>query len=452
MADAIQIPSITIHDGEGRQLLCSEAFTILRGSVCAITGPSGAGKSLLISSLFKRQDQRAAVLSPQAGDCLMIQDPAGGLTPYLSVRAHFAEIAREPDWEQRALNLLAELGLQGDDILNRDPGSLSGGERQRVMLGLALFNNPRVLVCDEPAASIDPENEVLVWDLLDRQHKERGLTLIFVTHSLSLIERYAQQVVLMDQGEQLFNGSKVDFFQKPTCKRHQRLIQVYQRVTAMGASEPYKDVKGNLLRVDDLYVKRGGRDVLANFSWEVGSGEWWWILGRSGSGKTTLAKSITGLVKPHSGSVSLGGRILAACLKRRELNDRLAMPYLFQHGTNSFNPVRTVDRQLRERYRDKSQLLEFLRELNLQHLSLNRLPASFSVGEIQRLNLIRGLARKPQLLICDELLAPLNLTLKSDMVHFLDGYRIRYGTTILVITHDLWMTRLHSGRELRVSG
>ncbi|MDJ0838037.1 MAG: ATP-binding cassette domain-containing protein [Acidobacteriota bacterium] len=446
--NSIAIPAFSISGSRGKTLLDTEPFSLTRGETLAVAGPSGAGKSLFLRSLFGWVGKRRqGPLKTKDGACIMIQDPSRGLTPSLTLGGHFREIIEGPDWRERALTLCRSLGLQLPDLLKRKPSTLSGGERQRAMLALIMARRPGVLACDEPAASLDQENEQLVWDMVLNLKAEHHLTVIFVTHRLDLIHRFADHVLLLERGREAFFGDKDAFFNRPRSVLHRKMIHIYRLETTQPAAPPAKEGPP-LLQVDGLNLDYGAGPIFRNFHWRAARGDWWWILGASGSGKTSLARVLCGLVPQARGHLTLEGKPLPIQLADRGSN-RHRIQYLFQHGSMSLNPAFRVGRILRKAYKSRLDLLDhYLDVLGLAGLNLDRRPASFSMGERQRLNLVRTLANDPDILICDELFSSLDIASRYDLIELLARIQEETGLTVIAITHDRLLTHLKPGHLL----
>jgi len=189
--------------------------------------------------------------------------------------------------------------------------------------------------------------------------------------------------------------------------------------------------------------------VFHDFSCSIARGQWLWLFGPSGCGKTSLALVIAGLIEADAGAVRLGAERLSPALTDRTPRQRRAIQYLYQHGSDALNPARSVDRQLRHAWRHAPHLLaEGIAALELAETDLRRRPGSYSLGEIQRFNLLRALAQSPLLLLCDEILAPLNLVLKQRVMNYLAGWQERTGAAVLMITHDPALANLRPFRSM----
>lgn len=448
----IRVPAYQLKNQHDQLLLDTPAFNLKKGCITAVTGPSGSGKSLLISSLFGwSADGVEAALSTKDGAYLMVQDPSQGLTPGLSVGGHFSEVCNHKNWQQSAIEMLASLGLEGH-LLNRSVDTFSGGERQRIMLALLLIREPKVLICDEPAASLDAMAEVRLWERLAHLNKEKGLTLVFITHSLGLIETYADQVLLLDGGKPVFHGDTAHFFRSAESEVHRRLLQNY-RLYRHHANQNAIQTRNEdaLMHLQDVNHSYGDLQVLSNLTWEIHKRSWWWVTGPSGCGKTTLAKIIAGIVTMDSGRMKFDGQCIESCLRLRTSEQRVNIQYLFQHGSQALNPALRVFGQLREAFDDILWMEQLLARLRLRDLDLNQLPSAFSLGEIQRLNLVRCLGRRPQVIVGDELLSSLDLGTKSDIIEVLDQYRLDHNAAIILITHDIKPRALMNGQILCLS-
>lgn len=450
----IAIPAFQLRNRAGGLLLDTKPFTLEAGRTLAITGPSGAGKTLFLRAMFGWfGNRRTAPLSPSNGAYLMIQDPLQGLTPGLSLAGHFREVGGR-QWQARAAPILRQLGLPGDDLWSRNSRSLSGGERQRLMLALILMQQPRVLVCDEPASSLDLENEAKLWSILDDLKERLGLTLVFVSHQLELIREHADGVMLFEQGTNTYLGSDSDFFDNPQDAYHRKLLRAFYAAKGPISKKVDKQEANKssqpLLTVADFSLRYGKVVLFEKFNWTIQSGSWWWLAGPSGSGKTSLARSLAGIVRQaYCGTLRLKEQKLAVKLVDRNAEQRASLQYLFQHGTYSLNPGRRVSAQLCKAYRRQPGRLQlFLRELGMENMNLNRYPADFSIGENQRFNLIRALSVHPKVLVLDELLSPLDWALKYDLVQFLDRLVQRDHLTVICISHEPRLWRLRPGKVL----
>ena len=420
------------------------------GQILAITGPSGSGKSLLFKHCFGWLNPDAKpLLSPTKGHFAMIQDPSSGLTPGLSIAGHFREVGGA-GWRSRAEALLTTLSLPVN-YLPRMPHTLSGGERQRLMLALILLNQPTLLWCDEPVASIDAENERALWTLLLDIKREQPFTLVIITHQLAMIAAHADQVLLLQGGRRVFLGTKRCFFEKADTTHHRRLLTAWRKLN-QPPTPPKPTQAQTLLQVNDLCIRRSESLRIDLNAITLENGEWVWLQGPSGSGKSSIAQAIAGLLIAEKGFIQLAGEQLALSLTQRTRQQRKAIQYIYQHGTQALNPALTVGRQLQRAWQhDPNALSQGLTALDMDDVNLDRRPAGFSLGEVQRINLLRALAAGPLLLLGDEILAPLDLALKQSMIAYLTAWREQTGAAVLMITHDPALASLLPARIIQLS-
>ena len=441
---ALWIPAFVLKRLDQTRLN-TPSLEIPHGSILAITGPSGAGKSLFLKSLFGwAATKQEPVLCPKSGSFLMTQDPSRGLTPGYAVSGHFRDVGVD---QAVATPVLRALDLDPKEVWARKPEELSGGQKQRLMLAMILVQRPQVLVCDEPAASLDPENETRLWDLiLGLEHRPQ--TLIFVTHRLELIVQHADRVLLLDEGEAIFWGEKDDFFDQPVHATHRDLIRSYHHAQE---AEPDMDTAAEvLLSGSGLGVRFGRTVVFEGLNLQLQKGRLYWLSGPSGSGKTSLARLLAGLLPASVGELKLEADVLPLALSHRSKWLRRSVQYVFQHGALALNPALKVGSQLRRLWaHDPDGLSQTLAQLGLTDVELGRKPRYYSVGQLQRLNLAAVIAVDPLLLICDEILEPLDMTLTHRVLDFLEA-RCRAGKTVVLISHDPALPKTRTGVHLRL--
>ncbi|CAM2065681.1 ABC transporter ATP-binding protein [Sulfidibacter corallicola] len=506
-AETVAVPAFRRHSGSGRKVLDTEPFVFRAGETVAITGPSGSGKSLFLKCLFgwAGGTEPEAAFAPSSGACLLIQDPAGGLTPALTIGAHFREVMPGRGTAARALELLGELGLTGEDLLQRFPASFSGGERQRIMLALVLARQPRWLFCDEPAASLDAESERRLFALLRSRLLSKGCTLVFVTHQLDLIRAYADRVLVFHRGRHLFEGASVDFFESARHPYHRALLAAANRLGGMvpvpnwedramiardaaprmeAAETPERDPAVPLAsddagtaevasdagsesggEVDDLVLRGRGLGLAYGSRWlfrdldlDFHPGQWTWLMGPSGCGKTSLARMLAGLPVRGTchGTLSLSHQAISFDWRRRAEAQLRAVQLLVQHGDAAFNPAVPVAQQLAWAFDSQTKpavpewtCTALLARLGLADLDLAQPPSAFSMGERQRLQLCRAFAMRPRLLIGDELLAALDIEARFELLALLTEYQQAFQAAVLLITHDRELCAAHPGRVLQ---
>lgn len=455
--------AIRLRSSAGRMLLDVPALTWRAGTHTAVIGASGAGKSLFLKALFGELGG-AATFSPAVGGYYMIQDPGGGLTPALTVAEHFHELGLGGTWRTQAAAVLADLDLDAATLLPRFPAQLSGGQRQRVMLALILVRRPRWLVCDEPAASLDRVTERRTVALLKHKAQAYGFTLIFVTHQVRLLAEMADQVLLLDRGALVFQGDRACFLNQPTSAAHQHLVNAWRRLqdraTAV-VSAPTAEGEP-VLNVSELTVGYGKQTLVRDWSFALQPGRLHWVAAPSGSGKTTVARALTGFPAQAfcNGRMWLDGRPAELAWRRRDAHSRHAVVWLFQHGYEAFNPLVPMARQWRRLLRDgaarqgravaelEQEFAALTAALGLAELDFSRLPASFSLGERQRCQLVRALLLRPRVVIGDELLSALDVPARVALTECLRQYAATQAAAVMLFSHDL---DLDGGGDVRLA-
>lgn len=431
----INLPAIKLQTRSGVTLLDTPALSFEPGKVYLLVGPSGSGKSLFLRSLFGwAAPEQQAFLSPTKGQFFMLQDPGSGLTPRLTIAQHFKELGLTSKDRPKLISICAELGLSLPDLEHRVPKNLSGGERQRFMLAMILIQNPAWLVCDEPGASLDSETQQAMWRML-KTFTQQGLTLLLATHRWHQLPFKAHQVLNFYQGQ----------LTKSQPKKSQTLPQVALPKSTSPAGE-------NLcLEAERLVVSYQADPILTLDHFQLSTGTTIWLSGESGSGKTSLANFLAGIGKSHSGSLLLNGKPLKKNFQERTSAEKKLIYPLFQHGTSSLNPNRSVIVQLKEAYQKSSlPLSNMLESLELQNLDLSATPDHYSVGERQRLNLLRCLGLKPNFILADELLSPLDHSNQIRVLKLLKYCQQQWPLGILVIGHDLSQKHFLPGKHLHI--
>ena len=452
--EILEIPALHVLRPDGRILLDTPGIVLEKGNIYAISGPSGAGKTLFLNQLFFGKK----IFSPQNGQFYMLQEPGGGLTPHLKIRAHFSDLSlikEEPAKEIQA-------------FMNRYPASLSGGERQRVMASLVLVRNPDLLICDEPTANLSQESARHLFETLLAAQKERLFTLLFVTHQWQWIQEFANYLLFFRKGMLVFKGAVSEMGDLAEYRvwldsraiREDPLDLVPGNTAGLKKNQPAKietppaniDSKQKKLcrlEIRDFSLKLGERRLFQHFNWSSQGKPWWWVQGANGCGKSTLAKVLAGLINPDAGALFLDGIEIPFEIGARLQDGGSAVQYAFQLGVHLFNPKVDMGKQLAPFFRGKGdRLLEYMDSAGLESDLLTQKPGTLSLGEKQRFNLIRALARQPRFLIADEILASLDHFSQVQVVNFLEQIQARNSMVVMVISHDRDLPAMHAGEVL----
>lgn len=465
------------------------SFDIRAGETVAIVGESGSGKSTVVNAILKLLDARVAVTGTVdlgGQDILGLgerefrrlrgrrigfvpQDPTASLNPVRRVDRQIFEAYRVsglPEYADpatypaRARDLLDSVGIRDPDrALRSYPHELSGGQLQRVLIGIAIAQKPDLVIADEPTSALDVTIQKTILDLLDRLKAENGLSVLLVTHDLSLAAERADEVVVLHRGEVREYGRSVDVLRDPRSEYARLLVgdipslnpDRFTETLARRATPP-DDVFA--LRVIDVH-KTFGRgesrtEALKGVSFDIAPGRTHALVGESGSGKSTLARIILRLLEPDQGRVLVAGQDVSH-LGRKDLRQaHRNLQLVYQNPSNSLDPTYSVARLVGEpllRYKIGSRkdrarrVSEVLELVGLDDSFLHRRTRELSGGQRQRVAIARALSLEPQVLVLDEPTSALDVTIQSQILAVLVDLQVRLNLSYLFISHDLSVVR-----------
>ncbi|MFE1602554.1 ABC transporter ATP-binding protein [Methylobacterium sp. ID0610] len=420
---------------------------------------------------------------------MIFQEPMTSLSPLHTVgdqvtealRLH-AEVAGD-EAKRRAIEVFERVGFPDPKrALVTYPFELSGGLRQRAMIAMALITKPALLIADEPTTALDVTTQAQILDLLRELQAETGMAMLLITHDLGVVANMADEVVVLYRGRVMEAGGREDIFRRPGHPYLQALMRAVPRfhmaegerltpirevksaVLARKAGEPHRpDPPGPLLSIADIrksFTLRAGWfsgsvrriDAVRGVSLDLWPNRTLGLVGESGCGKTTLSKVVMRALRPDTGTVRFddgsgrGPRDVFA-LKDRELKDfRRAVQFVFQDPFSSLNPRMTVYEILTEplrihgvgtadeRYERAKELLDMV---GLDPRSLRRYPHAFSGGQRQRLGIARALALKPRVLLCDEPVSALDVSVQAQVLNLLKDLQASLGIAYMFVSHNL---------------
>ncbi|MET8684684.1 ABC transporter ATP-binding protein [Streptomyces sp. NPDC004732] len=416
---------------------------------------------------------------------MVFQDALASLSPFHGVGAQLAEAYRlhhkDAGREQarsRAVEMLERVGIAASRA--RDyPHQFSGGMRQRVMIAMALINRPDVLIADEPTTALDARVQRQVLDLLGELQHEFGTAVLLVTHDVDMVAAVTDRMLVMRGGRTVETGPTRRVLSAPSHPYTRALVGAAPSLdTVPGSRLPTVDVPeppvrtgprarpqggATLAEVTDLRVEfGGGRTLLGRrrepthavrgISLSLAEGETLGLVGESGSGKSTTARVLAGLQRPSGGTVRFDGRDIARAAEdtalRRSLSSEVQL--VFQDPYASLNPRRTVEeivttplrvhtRMTRQERRDRA--AELLAQVGLDAAHLPRYPHEFSGGQRQRIGIARALAPRPRLIIADEPVSALDVSVQAQVLNLLMDLRAELGLSLLFVSHDLAVVR-----------
>jgi peptide/nickel transport system ATP-binding protein len=469
--------SVDFHTARGTfHAVKNVSWSVSRGETLAILGESGSGKSVSANAVMNLLDTPPAeivsgeilyegknLLKISAEDhralngkklAMIFQDPLGHLNPVYTVGWQIVEMmtahGRPRDMaHKRALELIARVGLPDPEkAMRKYPHQFSGGQRQRLMIAMALMLKPDILIADEPTTALDVTIQAEVLSLLKELQAETGMALVLITHDLGVVAEIADRVVVMNKGEIVETGTVYDVYHAPQHPYTQKLIGAAPGkgdIKLLDASAPL------LLNVEALNKTYGQFHALKGVSFTLARGQSLAVVGESGSGKSTLARTLLRLEQADSGHAHWKGKDLITLGARDLLAVRREIQMVFQDPTQSLNPRMSVYNLIAEgwdihklmpnKQERRARVLELLEQVGLSAEHIDRYPHQFSGGQRQRIAIARALALEPELIICDEAVSALDVSIQAQVIALLDDLRKRLGISFLFIAHDLGVVR-----------
>ncbi|WP_420363612.1 ABC transporter ATP-binding protein [Curtobacterium aetherium] len=435
-------------------------------------------------------DEEALRQQRQGGFAMVLQSGMNALNPVRTIRNHFVDVFRahghvpRERWDARMRELVGKVKLP-ESMLARYPGELSGGMRQRVSIALALSLEPQLMVFDEPTTALDVLVQHAVMDTIIELQRTEGFTAVLISHDLGIVLEATERVLVMHEGRIVEDGGSREVLRAPQDPYTQMLLSHYADPRAEVVSLPgfpdrsqrsvsrqettssfatvgsrERSAAKNPIVVDHLVKtypapRRGEQPVQAvrDVSFTLEPGQSLALVGQSGSGKSTIAKMLTGVEQPTSGTVRFGDLDVGR-LRGRGLRDlRSEVQMVFQDPYSALNPLHTVEYTLTRpvvnytglRGSDaRRRVLELLETVGLTPVEqfAQKLPHQLSGGQRQRVVIARALASDPQVIIADEPVSMLDVTLRAGVLALLEDLREQWGVSLLYITHDLLSARL----------
>ena len=456
------------------------SLTVEKAEIVCLVGESGSGKSVIAQSVMgllpKSLPVTAGSISLQEEDLtrapearlrqlrttrmsMIFQEPMTALNPVMRCGDQIDEVLRfhtqesPPQRKKRILNILQEVSLQDPErMMASYPHQLSGGQRQRIMIAMALVLDPALLIADEPTTALDVTTQSQILKLILELQKRHGTGVLFITHDFGVVAEIAHRVAVLRLGELVELGPREEVLRRP---RHEYTRMLIASVPALKPSgrESRSDARIVLetRKLSKTYSTRrwlgARRDVhaAADVDLELRRGQTLGIVGESGSGKSTVARCIVRLVDPSAGEIRLDGEDIAHLRAGALRGMRRKVQIVFQDPYRSLNPRRTVREAITEGPRNygvpaaealerAKKLLELVR---MDASALGRYPHQFSGGQRQRICIARALAMEPEVLIADEAVSALDVSVQAQVLALLEEIRARLDLAMLFITHDL---------------
>ncbi len=484
---ALQIDSLSL-EASGTPVLRNVSLEVAAGEIVAVTGESGSGKSMTALAVMRllpdvmrvtagkillegtdlgalSEEAMCAVRGGRIG--MVFQEPMTALNPVQTIGDQVAEAVRihsrvsRREALGRARDMLNRVGLDADRFpLSRYPHELSGGQRQRVVIALAIAERPAVLIADEPTTALDVTTQAQILDLLKGLVTEFGMGLLIITHDLAVVGQLADRIVIMRDGEVVETGPSGKILTAPVHDYTKALLEASSHKADLPPVNE-ADVKAPLLYVSEVVrtypVPRTSvfgmpRRVTAvdRVSFSIDHGERVGLVGESGCGKSTLTRAILGLEPVQSGAIRIDGKPVSGARGRIQV--------VFQDPYGSFNPRHKVSRLITEPFHilphppkgaeRAARVVEALEAVGLTADAAGRYIHEFSGGQRQRIAIARALILRPELIVLDEAVSALDVSVRAKILDLLADLSGRYGLAYLFISHDLTVVRSITDRVM----
>lgn len=490
---SVSFPDDDPYDGiEERDTVIRDlSFSMEKGDILGVVGESGSGKSMTALSVIRLLKKTARIDSGEIlfqgkdlfslseeelcdlrglGISMIFQEPMTSLNPVLRIEAQVAEAMKlhahmnshdsqngkslsAEEVHQKVIRVLTDVGLPDPEgVCQMYPHELSGGMRQRVMIAAALITDPSLLIADEPTTALDVLVQEQILDLLKEIHERTGVAILFISHDLHVIRRLCDRVLVMYQGQIVEEGEVKEVLDHPKHEYTKTLVARIPSVTTIPGKDP-------VLQMDDVtiyYPPRGASSGLFRkaklepyvygASLKLFENEILGIVGGSGSGKSTIGKVLTGLHGIYDGTIQLFGKPLTDVLKT---DQRPQM--IFQDPYSALNPAHTIGWTLMETLRSKGirtkeeqqkMALEMLKEVGLPETIFGRYPRDLSGGQRQRCCIGQALLYDPRILIADEPVSALDVTVSSQVLELLLKLQKERNMSMIFVSHDMNIVRM----------
>jgi peptide/nickel transport system ATP-binding protein len=473
--------SVRLPKGADRSHALSEvSLQVASNEILCVVGESGSGKSMMANAIMRLLPDEVAIDSGRimfegrdlcaataaeirqvrgAGIAMIFQEPMTALNPLRTIGDQIGEMfsihtrLSKADIRTKVLAGLADVHIRNPSAAAKAyPHELSGGQRQRAMIAMALALDPNLLIADEPTTALDVTTQAQILKLIRDLQQRRKTAVLFITHDFGVVADIADRVVVMQHGVIVEQGPAAAVLNTP---RHAYTRQLIAAVPPLKAPPPRQLSDENILTIAGVsktyrsggFLGRGARVTAAvkNVSLNLPKGATLGIVGESGSGKSTLARCIVRLIDPDTGAILLSGKDWAAMSRENVRRETRHIQMVFQDPFASLNPRRKAAELVAQgpivhgapRAKAIAEARELFALVGLDPSAGDRFPHEFSGGQRQRIGLARALALKPDVLVADEPVSALDVSVQAQVLALLADLRQRLGLSIVFITHDL---------------
>lgn len=486
MKPLLKVEDLTLRLPQGADrpyAVNSLSYSLYSGEILCVVGESGSGKSMTANAvmgllpkaievekgaiifdgteLMSLEEKRARALRGNRIS-MIFQEPMTALNPLMRIEDQIGEVflihseLNKQERRARTLELLKDVGLPDPEkAMQAYPHQLSGGQRQRVMIAMALALEPSILIADEPTTALDVTTQAQILHLIKELQRKHGTAVMFITHDFGVVAEIADRVVVMQYGKMVEIGSRDQVLNRPQHPYTSKLIAAVPPLSAPERDSLTRDGQKPVLSVKALcktYVTPGGwfkpaRTVHAaqDVSFDLYRGETLGLVGESGSGKSTVSRCIVRLLDSDSGEILLNGSPIQALDHKALAPFRKQIQMVFQDPYASLNPRKTVGRIIADgpiaqgvsEVEAMQQARELLQLVELPQTALERYPHEFSGGQRQRVGIARALAHNPQVLVADEAISALDVSVQAQILELIDNLKTKLNLAVLFVVHDL---------------
>ena len=483
-------------------ILKNISFDLKKNEILGFVGESGSGKSItafsIINLLRSKNITKTGTINYNGNFIeslgskgfekirgneisIIFQEPMSSLNPSMKCGEQILEIILNHNLislkkgKNKVLELIKKVQLiESEIVYGKYPHQLSGGQQQRIMIAMAIACDPKVLIADEPTTSLDGIVKKEIINLLKSIQKETEMSIIFISHDLHLVSKIAEKIIVLNKGEIVELGSSHQIFNNPKKLYTKLLLNARPPRNVRPARLPTNEKNINtsliskkerveahnnlyqhdpILKIGNLGFSYEDKKVLNNVSFNLFKGETLGLIGESGSGKSTIAKSILNLNRFDKGQIIYNKK----CIKTYNNTEfRRKIQLVFQDPYSSLNPEISIGYSIMEpmlahklyktKKESKEKVISLLKQVNLIESDFNKFPYQFSGGQRQRIVIARALALNPEILICDESVSALDVTIQAQILNLLNQLKEKYSITILFISHDLSVVKYMSDR------